>query len=407
MLSQTRNAWLGALVGLDVLAVLRAPRALWALAAAVALILVLRPAPVMRRLTVTDDSSRDRYYMWQAGIDMVRERPVFGQGPGRILAVYPDYRWPEAPTPARRTSTTTRCRSRPSAGLPCLAWWLWWVAAAMGDAWREFRRGSRGAGWVAAAALGFLAAFMAAGLFEYNFGDSESPDVHAARRRPSRTPSAASATACRRRRMTLSPTRARGLLRAMQGRRVLVVGDVMLDEFLWGRVARISPEAPVPVVEITSESFHLGGAGQRGGQRPLPGRARPWWRASWDGRWPGRTRAARPGRRPAWRTRWRWRTAAAPRPSRRASSPTTSRWCGRTASRRRTSGGPVEAALLERRPRARSPAAHAVVVSDYQKGVVTPRRDEGWSATSRGAAASRCWWTRRCGTSRSTGASRW
>jgi D-beta-D-heptose 7-phosphate kinase/D-beta-D-heptose 1-phosphate adenosyltransferase len=46
----------------------------------------------------------------------------------------------------------------------------------------------------------------------------------------------------------------------MKGRRVLVVGDVMLDEFLWGRVARISPEAPVPVVEITSESFHLGGA---------------------------------------------------------------------------------------------------------------------------------------------------
>ena len=46
----------------------------------------------------------------------------------------------------------------------------------------------------------------------------------------------------------------------MQGRRVLVVGDVMLDEFLWGRVARISPEAPVPVVEITSQTFHLGGA---------------------------------------------------------------------------------------------------------------------------------------------------
>jgi len=46
----------------------------------------------------------------------------------------------------------------------------------------------------------------------------------------------------------------------MQERRVLVVGDVMLDEFLWGRVARISPEAPVPVVEITSQTFHLGGA---------------------------------------------------------------------------------------------------------------------------------------------------
>jgi rfaE bifunctional protein kinase chain/domain len=59
----------------------------------------------------------------------------------------------------------------------------------------------------------------------------------------------------------LSALRARALLRAMQGRRVLVLGDVMLDEFIWGRVARISPEAPVPVVEVVRESFHVGGAG--------------------------------------------------------------------------------------------------------------------------------------------------
>jgi D-beta-D-heptose 7-phosphate kinase/D-beta-D-heptose 1-phosphate adenosyltransferase len=58
----------------------------------------------------------------------------------------------------------------------------------------------------------------------------------------------------------LTRARAQRLLAAMAGRRVVVVGDVMLDEFLWGRVARISPEAPVPVVEITSQTFHLGGA---------------------------------------------------------------------------------------------------------------------------------------------------
>jgi D-beta-D-heptose 7-phosphate kinase/D-beta-D-heptose 1-phosphate adenosyltransferase len=47
----------------------------------------------------------------------------------------------------------------------------------------------------------------------------------------------------------------------MRGCRVLVLGDVMLDEFVWGRVSRISPEAPVPVVQVTGQSFHLGGAG--------------------------------------------------------------------------------------------------------------------------------------------------
>ena len=59
----------------------------------------------------------------------------------------------------------------------------------------------------------------------------------------------------------LSSARARFLLRAMRERRVLVLGDVMLDEFVWGRVSRISPEAPVPVVEVTAKSDHVGGAG--------------------------------------------------------------------------------------------------------------------------------------------------
>src|SRR5437588_4128701 len=43
-------------------------------------------------------------------------------------------------------------------------------------------------------------------------------------------------------------------------RRLLVIGDLMLDEFVWGKVGRISPEAPVPVVEVTGESFYPGGA---------------------------------------------------------------------------------------------------------------------------------------------------
>jgi D-glycero-beta-D-manno-heptose-7-phosphate kinase len=43
-------------------------------------------------------------------------------------------------------------------------------------------------------------------------------------------------------------------------KRVIVIGDLMLDEFVWGKVGRISPEAPVPVVEVTGESFYPGGA---------------------------------------------------------------------------------------------------------------------------------------------------
>jgi D-beta-D-heptose 7-phosphate kinase/D-beta-D-heptose 1-phosphate adenosyltransferase len=58
----------------------------------------------------------------------------------------------------------------------------------------------------------------------------------------------------------LSASRARQILAAAQKTRVLVVGDVMLDQFIWGNVSRISPEAPVPVVDFQRESFMPGGA---------------------------------------------------------------------------------------------------------------------------------------------------
>ncbi len=50
------------------------------------------------------------------------------------------------------------------------------------------------------------------------------------------------------------------IINKLIGKHIAVVGDLMLDHFVWGNVRRISPEAPVPVVDIESESFHLGGA---------------------------------------------------------------------------------------------------------------------------------------------------
>ena len=58
----------------------------------------------------------------------------------------------------------------------------------------------------------------------------------------------------------LTVKRVRRLVRAAARTRVLVVGDIMLDQFIWGSVARISPEAPVPVVDFERESYMPGGA---------------------------------------------------------------------------------------------------------------------------------------------------
>src|SRR5690349_8300081 len=60
---------------------------------------------------------------------------------------------------------------------------------------------------------------------------------------------------------SFDPAALRAIVQRFAGRRVAVLGDCMLDRYLWGRVDRISPEAPVPVVEIERESAALGGAG--------------------------------------------------------------------------------------------------------------------------------------------------
>ncbi len=51
------------------------------------------------------------------------------------------------------------------------------------------------------------------------------------------------------------------IIRNFKKKRVLILGDLMLDKYIWGNVSRISPEAPVPVVEVHRDSSCLGGAG--------------------------------------------------------------------------------------------------------------------------------------------------
>jgi D-glycero-beta-D-manno-heptose-7-phosphate kinase len=58
----------------------------------------------------------------------------------------------------------------------------------------------------------------------------------------------------------MTPGRLNEILSQAAKKRIVVIGDLMLDEFVWGKVGRISPEAPVPVVQVTSETFFPGGA---------------------------------------------------------------------------------------------------------------------------------------------------
>ncbi|MEM9444473.1 MAG: D-glycero-beta-D-manno-heptose-7-phosphate kinase [Verrucomicrobiota bacterium] len=60
--------------------------------------------------------------------------------------------------------------------------------------------------------------------------------------------------------MIFSQQRLKKIIKRMQKVHILVIGDVMLDRFVWGKVSRISPEAPVPVVHVTHDSSYPGGA---------------------------------------------------------------------------------------------------------------------------------------------------
>ncbi len=58
----------------------------------------------------------------------------------------------------------------------------------------------------------------------------------------------------------INKDKARSVLEAAAGKTIAVIGDVMLDRYFWGSVSRVSPEAPVPVIDLENETYHLGGA---------------------------------------------------------------------------------------------------------------------------------------------------
>jgi O-antigen ligase len=132
LVSQTRSAWLGTVAGLAVVLFLWAPRALVVIPAGLALVAAFGPQQVLDRLTVTDASSRDRYYMLQAGIDIVAERPVFGVGPGQVQTVYPRYRWPEAPNTQASHLHDNAVQIAAERGLIGLGFWIWMGRARRG-----------------------------------------------------------------------------------------------------------------------------------------------------------------------------------------------------------------------------------------------------------------------------------
>jgi len=174
-LTLTRSAWVGVFAGVGTLFLLKDRRLIGLLPIAVAIVVGVAPASVTDRVYSmfdrNDPTSRDRMAMLESGRAMVRDYPLTGVGPDMVQHVYPRYRVPWAVQPSNPHLHNVPMQIAAERGLPALAAWVWFVAATVRGLWPRLRRSRTPA--LAAGGLAAMAAMLAAGLFEYNFGDSE------------------------------------------------------------------------------------------------------------------------------------------------------------------------------------------------------------------------------------------
>jgi len=116
-------------------------------------------------------TGRARFAMMQVGAGIVRDYPFFGVGPEMVETVYAQYRPPEGVNVTNPHLHNVPLQIAAERGLPALGAWLVFFALTAHDLFRAFRASRHPV--LAAAGIAALAAMATAGLFEYNFGDSE------------------------------------------------------------------------------------------------------------------------------------------------------------------------------------------------------------------------------------------
>jgi O-antigen ligase len=109
--------------------------------------------------------------MLQTGVAMIKDHPLTGVGPDMVRRVYAEYRDPNSVEKVNPHLHNVPLQIAAERGLPALAVWLGFIAALAAGVFRSFRGGQDRV--LAAGALAAIAAMLSAGMFEYNFGDSE------------------------------------------------------------------------------------------------------------------------------------------------------------------------------------------------------------------------------------------
>ncbi len=176
-LSLTRNAWLGLASGLGLAVILWRPRPALALPLVAVIAAAILPAEVRERVSSIADleqhANQDRIAMVGAGMAMIADHPWVGVGPEMVAESYPTYR---KETAVRERPSHLHCNPihiAAECGLPALGAWLATLVVFGWTVRRALRDPAYPAPAAAASALLAVVGLTMAGLFEYNWGDSE------------------------------------------------------------------------------------------------------------------------------------------------------------------------------------------------------------------------------------------
>jgi len=174
-LTSTRSAWVGVCAGVALLFALKDFRLFAILPIIAAVFFALAPGMITKRFVSMfdqkDPTRIDRLAMVHEGERMIAARPLTGVGPNMVEKRYADYRGDDAVNKVNPHLHNNPLQIAAERGLPALAIWLWFIVAVCRDLQLRFAAGSQR--FLAAAALASVIALLTAGLFEYNFGDSE------------------------------------------------------------------------------------------------------------------------------------------------------------------------------------------------------------------------------------------
>jgi len=180
LMTQTRSAWLGVVAGCLPLVWSRRKRLLLALPLVVALVFLLSPQPIKMRIgsifDLQDVTMQQRLSLWQSGLEIFLDHPLFGVGPDNLEEIYPLYNAaPETPRGFTHLHSNV-VQIAAESGLVGLLAWLWiWVAyfRCMAGVHRRALPDDPAARALLFGSLAAVLGFLAAGLFECNYRDSE------------------------------------------------------------------------------------------------------------------------------------------------------------------------------------------------------------------------------------------